>query len=60
MVERLNGAVREALAGAELRDKLARLGVRLQAGSPAELQALLGREFQRWGAVIRAARIEPE
>jgi tripartite-type tricarboxylate transporter receptor subunit TctC len=29
-------------------------------GSPAELQALLGSEIQRWGGVIRAAKIEPE
>jgi tripartite-type tricarboxylate transporter receptor subunit TctC len=60
VVERLNRAVREAVASAEVRDRLSRLGVRLQAGSPAELQALLGNEIRRWGAVIRAAKIEPE
>jgi tripartite-type tricarboxylate transporter receptor subunit TctC len=40
--------------------QLSKAGVRLQAGSPAELQALLGSEIQRWGGVIRAAKIEPE
>jgi tripartite-type tricarboxylate transporter receptor subunit TctC len=60
VLERLNRAVHEAVASAEVRDRLSRLGVRLQAGSPAELQALLGSEILRWGAVIRAAKIEPE
>jgi tripartite-type tricarboxylate transporter receptor subunit TctC len=60
VVERLNRAVREAVASAEVRDRLSGLGVRLQAGSPAELQALLGSEIRRWAAVIRAAKIEPE
>ena len=32
----------------------------LQAGSPAELQALLASEIKRWSEVIRAAKIEPE
>ena len=32
----------------------------LQAGTPAELQALLASEIRRWGDVIRAAKIEPE
>ncbi|MEN9629181.1 MAG: hypothetical protein RJA10_2408, partial [Pseudomonadota bacterium] len=41
-------------------DKLARAGVRPQAGSPAELQSLLAAEIKRWGDVIRAAKIEPE
>ena len=53
-------SVREAVASPAVRDRLGRLGLRLQAGSPAELQALLAAEIRRWGDVIRAARIEPE
>ena len=34
--------------------------MRLRAGTPAELQALLSSEIRRWNDVIRAARIEPE
>jgi tripartite-type tricarboxylate transporter receptor subunit TctC len=56
----LGKAVRETLAAPALRDKLAPLGVRVQGSTPAELQALLASETQRWGAVIRAAKIEPE
>ncbi len=33
---------------------------RAQGSTPAELQALLGSEIQRWSAVIRRAKIEPE
>ncbi len=60
VVETLGRAAREALAVPETRDKLARLGVRVQAGTPSELQALLASEIARWGRVIRAAKIEPE
>lgn len=60
VVERLNRALREAVAAPALRAKLAPLGLRLAAGSPAELQALLESEIQRWGAVIRAAGIKAE
>jgi tripartite-type tricarboxylate transporter receptor subunit TctC len=56
----LNRAVREAVASPAVQDKLGKLGMRLQAGTPAELQALLGSEIRRWGEVIRAAKIEPE
>ena len=60
VVQRLNRAAREAVAAPEVRDKLGKIGMRLGAGTPAELQALLASEIQRWGAVIRAAKIEPE
>lgn len=60
VVEQLNRAVREAVATPAVQEKMARLGMRLQSSTPAELQALLTAEIQRWGAVIRAAKIEPE
>lgn len=56
----LNRAAREAVASPAVRDKLARLGMRVGGSSPAEMEALLAREIDRWGAVIRAARIEAE
>ncbi len=56
----LNRAVREAVASPGVQDKLGKAGMRLQAGTPADLQALLAAEIRRWGEVIRAARIEPE
>ena len=56
----LNRAVRDAVASPAVQDKLGKLGMRLGAGTPAELDALLGSEIRRWGDVIRAAKIEPE
>lgn len=60
VLERLGRAAREALAAPELHARLAPLGLRLQSSTAAELQALLAAEVQRWGAVIRAAKIEAE
>jgi tripartite-type tricarboxylate transporter receptor subunit TctC len=60
VIERLGAAARAALAAPATRDKMARLGVRLQGGTPAQMQALLAGEVQRWAGVIRAAKIEPE
>ena len=60
VLERLNRAVRDAVAAPALRAQFGKLGVRLHAGAPAELQALLRSEVSRWAAVIRAAKIEPQ
>ena len=56
----LNQAVRDAMASAAVQQRLAPLGMRLGAGTPAELQALLAAETARWAAVARAAKIAPE
>ncbi len=60
VIEQLNRAVRDAVATPEVRDKLGKLGLRLSAGTPDELGALLASEIARWREVIRAAKIEPE
>jgi tripartite-type tricarboxylate transporter receptor subunit TctC len=60
VVARLNAAAREAVATPAVQDKLGKLGMRLQASTPAEQQALLASETRRWGEVIQRARIEPE
>jgi tripartite-type tricarboxylate transporter receptor subunit TctC len=59
VVMALNRAVREAVAAPAVQDKLAAVGMRLAASTPAEQQALLSNEIRRWGEVIRAARIDP-
>jgi tripartite-type tricarboxylate transporter receptor subunit TctC len=58
VIERLAAGARAALASAAVRRRLESLGVRPQAGAPAELRALLDSEIARWRAVIAAARIE--
>ncbi|NNM74116.1 Bug family tripartite tricarboxylate transporter substrate binding protein [Enterovirga aerilata] len=49
-----------AAAGAELRDspKVRDLGIRIVAGPPAEFDALIRRELERWRPVIEAAGIK--
>ena len=60
VIDRLDATLRQALAEPGVRQRLAALGVRAEAGSPQALRSLLDGEIQRWAAVIRAAKIEPE
>jgi tripartite-type tricarboxylate transporter receptor subunit TctC len=60
VIDQLGRAAWAAVEASAVQDKLVKLGVRLQASTPAEQQALLGREIQRWGEVIRVAKIEAE
>ncbi len=59
-INTLNRAARDAVAAAEVQAKLGKLGIRLGASTPEAQQALLAYDTLRWGAVIRAAKIEPE
>jgi tripartite-type tricarboxylate transporter receptor subunit TctC len=60
VIARLNRAAADAVAEPAVQQHLQALGVRAQAGTPKQLEALLGAEIRRWGEVIRAAKIEPE
>ncbi len=60
VLEQLQGALQSALATPAVQAQFARLGVRALPGSAAQQQRLLASEVQRWGAVIRAAKIEPQ
>jgi tripartite-type tricarboxylate transporter receptor subunit TctC len=60
VIEQLNGVLRQALADAAVKQRLAALGVRAEAGTPQALRTLLDAEIRRWAAVIRAAKIQPE
>jgi tripartite-type tricarboxylate transporter receptor subunit TctC len=60
VIETVRKAARDAVAQPAVAEKLRELGVKPQAGSPAELAQLLAGEIKRWGEVVRAAKIEPE
>ena len=60
VIDKLNRAARDAVATAAVQERLGKLGMRLQAGSPEQLKILLAGEVKRWGDVIRTAKIEPE
>jgi tripartite-type tricarboxylate transporter receptor subunit TctC len=57
---RLNRAVHDALAGTHMRQRFAELGAEPAAGTPDELTALIRRDTEKWGRVIRVsgARID--
>ncbi|MBQ1764759.1 MAG: tripartite tricarboxylate transporter substrate binding protein [Aquincola sp.] len=60
VIDALQRAIASAVADAGVRTRLEALGMRLQASTPAQARELLARDIQRWGAVIKAAGIQPE
>lgn len=60
VIERLGRAAQEAVRQPGVRKSLHDLGVKPQAGSPAELGSLLASEIAHWGEVARAANLERE
>jgi tripartite-type tricarboxylate transporter receptor subunit TctC len=60
IVARLNAAVNQALAVAEVRSALTKLGSDPKSGTPQEFAAFIAEEVQRWGKVVREANIKVE
>ena len=50
----------EAIGNAEVRQKLAAIGVDLQGSTRDELRAYMRTEHERWGAVARDIGLQPE
>ena len=59
-VERLNQAVRKALANPGLRDRLLGTGAEPAPSSPQELTALVGHDTDKWAKLIRTKNIKAE
>ena len=57
IVDRLNAIIREVLADAAVQARLAAAGADAVTSSPAELAAMMRRETEIWGRVVREARI---
>jgi tripartite-type tricarboxylate transporter receptor subunit TctC len=61
VVERLNGAIRAALAKPDTKEKLTKLGAITEGGStPEEFRRWLGKDLERWDRVIKAAGVKAE
>jgi tripartite-type tricarboxylate transporter receptor subunit TctC len=61
VVKRLNEAVRSSLAKPETKEKLKALGAITEGGStPAEFQAWLKKDAERWERVIKTANVKAE
>ncbi|WP_137181601.1 tripartite tricarboxylate transporter substrate binding protein [Roseomonas sp. AR75] len=56
-IERLNAVIRESLAEPATQQRLAAAGADAVSSTPAELAALIRSESEKWGRVIREARI---
>ena len=57
IVARLNGAINKALADAEVRTALERLGAELRPGTPADFAAFLAKEKTKWDEVVRQSGV---
>jgi tripartite-type tricarboxylate transporter receptor subunit TctC len=54
-VRQLNAAINRALAVPELRERFGKLGLEPTGGSPADLSAVMKRDTERWGPVVKAS-----
>ncbi len=59
-IERINKAVRAALASEAVRTKLSNSGAQPAPSSPAELAALLKSDSDKWARMVRSKNIKPD
>jgi tripartite-type tricarboxylate transporter receptor subunit TctC len=59
IVDKLNQEINAALAGPQMKARLADLGGTALAGTPADFAKLIADETEKWAKVIRAANIKP-
>jgi len=58
-IERLSGAINEAIRSPELRQKLEAMGLDPTGTTPAELARIHRSDYDKWGPVIRASGFKP-
>ena len=60
IIARLNEAVNKALNEPDLREKITSQGNEVAGGTPQEFASLIASESEKWGRVVREAKIRPE
>lgn len=60
VVEKLNEQIRQIVSKPEFANKLKGLGFEPEGTTPAEMQARIESEFDKWGEVVRAANMQPQ
>jgi tripartite-type tricarboxylate transporter receptor subunit TctC len=58
VVAKLNAATNAYLKTAQAQELFEKLGVIGSGGTPADLKAFIDTEVEKWGPVVRAAKIE--
>jgi len=60
VVEKLNAALNEALADADVKAALLNAGIEPAVSTPGELRDFVGAETVKWAEIVKAAGIQPE
>jgi tripartite-type tricarboxylate transporter receptor subunit TctC len=60
IVEKLNKELSNAVASAEMADKMAAQGYGAATGTPEHFDRLIRSDFEKWGRIVKAAGIQPE
>ena len=60
VVQRLNAAVNKVLVAPATAERLATIGAEPLVGPPQDVTALVAKDRERWGKVIRDGNIKPE
>ena len=60
VVNRMNAEINKIMAMPEVREKLVANGIEIQKGTPEEFGAVIQREVDKWGEVIKKANIKAE
>jgi tripartite-type tricarboxylate transporter receptor subunit TctC len=60
IIDKLNKAINAVLADSKIKARLADLGATVTSGSPADFGKFIAAETEKWGKVIRGAKIKAE
>ena len=60
IIAKLNDAVNKALKEPDMREKITSQGNEVAGGTPQDFAQLIASESEKWGKVVRAAKIKPE
>jgi tripartite-type tricarboxylate transporter receptor subunit TctC len=60
VIDKLNGAINDALRSPELLGSLAKLGIEPKITTPAEFMAIIKQEIPKWAEVVRVTGVKVE
>jgi tripartite-type tricarboxylate transporter receptor subunit TctC len=60
LLERVNRELNAVLQRADVRERFANSGLQITGGAPEEFAAILRRDYEKYGAALRAAGVKPE